>query len=394
MTASTQIQLADAIVKAVGQVVGDAPRLVPLHAPEFSDQALANVTECVTTGWVSSAGAFVTRFEQDTAAYTGAAHAVATVNGTAALHIALLLAGVGPDDEVIIPSLTFIATAAAVSYLNATPHFADIDPATLGLDPARLAQHLDNIGEQRDGACYNKQTGRRIAAIVPMHTFGHPADLDGLVDLAQRHNTPLVEDAAESLGSTFNGKHTGTFGRLGILSYNGNKIMTTGGGGMILTDDPDLAAQAKHITTTAKLPHPYEYIHDRVGYNYRMPNLNAALGVAELARLDTLIDAKRRLHARYVRALEAVDGATMFTGPHHAECNCWLNAIVLDRADAELRDAVLVALNNAKLQSRPVWQPMHRLDTFTDCPRADLSVTEEMAGRVINVPSSAQLVEL
>ena len=393
MNTATHTAFAEAVVSAVDRAVGDAPRLVPLHAPEFSEQALANVSECVTTGWVSSAGAFVTQFEQDTAAYTGAAHAVATVNGTAALHIAMLLAGVESGDEVIIPSLTFIATAAAVTYLNATPHFADVDPQTLGLSPAALAEHLADNTEQRDGRCYNKQTHARIAAIVPMHTFGHPADLDGLTKVAQDFNIPLVEDAAESLGTTFNGKHTGTFGRLGILSFNGNKIMTTGGGGMILTDDPDLAQQAKHITTTAKLPHPYEYIHDRVGYNYRMPNLNAALGVAELARLDTLITQKRALHQRYVDAFASLDGATIYTGPHHAECNCWLNAIVLDQPDPAARDTILTALNDAKLQSRPIWQPMHTLDMFQNCPRADLAVTDNLAQRIINVPSSAQLAD-
>ncbi len=391
MGQQTRADLTEKIVTAVGEVVGNAERPVALHAPKFTDESMGNLRDCITTGWVSSGGAFVTEFENLTAAYTGAAHAIAVVNGTAALHAALRLAGVGRDDEVVMPALTFVATANAATYQHAIPHFADVEPATMGLDPAKLDARLETIGERRSDGLYNKQTNRRIAAIVPMHTFGHPVDIVGLLAVAEKHGVPIVEDAAESLGSTYRGRHTGTFGRIGILSYNGNKILTTGGGGMILTNDPELADEARHLTTTAKAPHPYEYVHDRAGFNYRMPNVNAAIGCAEMKQLDETVAAKRRLHARYAEVFADLDDIDLFTGPDHAECNCWLNAIVLAPGCAELRNPVIEALNEAKLQARPIWRPMHTLEMYRGCPADDLSVTMDLAARVINVPSSAYL---
>jgi perosamine synthetase len=383
--------LADAVTAAVRHAIGPHEGLVPLHAPTLAGNAWDYVRQCIDTGWISSAGAFVTQFEQKITELTGAAHAVATVNGTAALHIALMLVGVEAGDEVICPSLTFVATANAIAYLGAVPHFVDVEPDHLGIDIPRVAAHLGRTIERRDGACFNRRTGRRIAAIVPMHTFGHPVDLDALVELAGGYDLPIVEDAAESLGSLYHDRHTGTFGRVGILSFNGNKIISTGGGGMIITDDDALSAQARHLTTTAKAPHAWEYFHDRVGYNYRLPNINAALGVAQLEQLPDLLSRKHRLAQRYAKVFADTPGVRFIADTPRTRPNHWLNAIVLDEPEA--RDAVLAALAEAQFQARPVWQPMHQLPMYDQCPGMDLGTTEAMARRVINLPSSAHLVD-
>lgn len=383
----------DAVVAAVRSVVGPraGDELVLLHGPTLGGNVWDYVKECIDTGWVSSAGAYVTRFEKLLAEFTGAKHAVAVVNGTAALHVALLLAGVERGTEVLIPSLTFVATANAVAYCGAEPHFCDVEPRTLGMDPHRLGTHLREIAEMRTGQCWNRHTGRRIAAIVPMHTFGHPVDLEGLTAVAEQWALPVVEDAAESLGSYYRGRHTGTFGRLGVLSFNGNKIVTTGGGGAILTDDDELARRARHITTTAKQPHAWEFVHDVTGFNYRMPNLNAALGCAQLEQLPDFLTSKRRLAERYMAVMAGIEGITVLREPEGSKSNYWLNAILLDKPDLATRDRLLGALNEAKLQSRPIWTPMHRLAMYRECPRMELGVTEELAQRVVNVPSSAGL---
>lgn len=266
--------------------------IVPLHEPTFDETEIEYVTDCVKSGWVSSVGKYVDRFEQELAEFTGVKRAVAVVNGTAALHIALKIVGVQPGDEVFMPSLTFVATANAATYLQAIPHFVDVSEKTLGLDPVKLEEHIKDIGEMKNGQLMNKQTGRVIRGVVPMHTFGHPVELDLLIEVCGRYNLALVEDAAESLGSYYKGKHTGGFGLVGALSFNGNKIMTTGGGGAILTNDDKLADYAKHITTTAKVPHNWAYEHDEIGYNYRMPNINAALGCAQLLKIPEFIEKK------------------------------------------------------------------------------------------------------
>ncbi len=383
--------IANSLVAAVRSVVGSSDELVLLHGPSFAGNESLYVEECIRTGWVSSAGSYVTRFEKQLAEFTGAGYAVCVVNGTAALHIALMLAGVERDSEVLTQSLTFVATANAISYCGAIPHFCDVEQRTLGLDAAKLAEHLESHAQRRGGACINRQTGRRISAIVPMHTFGHPVDLDPLLALGEKWGIPIVEDAAESLGSFYRGKHTGTLGRLGILSFNGNKIVTTGAGGAILTNDEALARRAKHITTTAKLPHAWEYVHDEVGYNYRMPNINAALGCGQLEQLPGVLEQKRRLAERYALALAGVEGAATFPEPANCRSNYWLNVVLLDRADMAQRDRILAALNGANLQSRPIWMPMHQLSMYQECPRGDLSITEDLAARAINVPSSASL---
>jgi perosamine synthetase len=379
------------IVSAIEAVLAGHATPIPLHVPRFEGDAWAYVKDCLDTGWVSSTGAYVNQFEKDLARYTGAGHAVATVNGTAALHAALQVVGVRHGDEVLAPALTFVATANAIRYCGAEPHFVDVDEPTLGVDTDRLAAHLDQITERRDGQLVNTATGRRIAALMVMHTFGHPCDLDGLSAVAERFALPLIEDAAESLGSWHHDRHTGTIGRVGVVSFNGNKIVTTGGGGAILTHDGELAAAARHLTTTAKVDHPWAYIHDQVGYNYRLPNLNAALGCAELERLPALVNQKRQLADRYRRALAAVDGAWLFEPPAFAASNHWLNALVLDRAHADQHQPMIEALRDRGWLVRAVWTPMHQLAMYQDCPRMDLSVTESLGRRLINLPSSPHL---
>lgn len=365
---------------------------VGLHEPEFSGNEWGYVKECLDTGWVSSVGKFVDRFERDLAAYTGAKYAVAVVNGTAALHVCLLLAGVERDDEVLIPALTFIATANAVSYCGAVAHFVDSDVATLGLDPAKLADYLAEIAEVRGDACFNRRTGRCIKAVVPMHTFGQPVDLDALVAVCDRYRIALVEDAAESLGSFYKGRHTGNWGCVSALSFNGNKVITTGGGGAILTNDPQLGALAKHLTTTAKVPHQWSFSHDRVGFNYRLPNINAALGCAQLEQLPGFIVEKRRLASAYQQAFADIAGLSVFVEPSFAQSNYWLNVLMLDRDNADQRDELLETSNVAGIMTRPTWTLMHQLDMFKACPRMEnLEVAEEIERRLINVPSSAHL---
>ncbi|MFP4145785.1 MAG: LegC family aminotransferase [Phycisphaeraceae bacterium] len=379
------------LIESARQVVGGGSEFIPLHTPTIGGSAWTYVKECLDTGWVSSAGAYVTRFEEEAATFTGAKRAVAVVNGTAALHTALMLVGVEAGDEVIMPSLTFVATANATRYCGAVPHFVDIETRSLGLDPAKLAAHLDRIAERRGGGTVNRETGQRIGAVVPMHTFGHPVDLDALVEVCDRWGLPMVEDAAESLGSYYKGRHTGRFGRVGILSFNGNKVITAGAGGALITDDEQLAERAKHITTTAKRPHRWAYYHDVTGYNYRMPNLNAALGCAQFEQLPGLLEAKRKLADRYAEAFADVPGVSILREPAYARSNYWLNALLLGEGQADRRDEVLDALCGADLQVRPVWIPMHELPMYQQCPRMDLPVTESIARRVINLPSSADL---
>jgi perosamine synthetase len=376
---------------AVREVLARAAHPVALHEPEFAGREWQCVKECIDTGWVSSVGAYVDRFERELAAYTGVRHAVATSNGTAALHICLLLAGVRAGDEVLLPTLTFIATANAVSYANATPHFADSESESLGIDAQKLERHLAAIATRVDGVCVNRLTGRPIRALIVMHVFGHPANVDALARVAQDFGIALVEDAAESLGSRLGARHTGGVGLVSALSFNGNKIVTTGGGGAVLTNDAALGKRAKHLTTTARVAHRWNFIHDEVGYNYRLPNLNAALGCAQLERLDDMLARKRALAARYIAAFARVQGVRFLAEPAGTTSNYWLNAIVLDAAHRGRREELLGALSDAGFMSRPIWTLMHRLPMYADCPRDDLAVAEDLEARVINLPSSAKL---
>jgi len=381
----------NAVIQALKDVTRQREDTVPLHAPVFAGNEWRYVKECLDTGWVSSVGRFVDQFERMLAEYTGARYAVATVNGTSALHAALMLAGVLPDHEVIIPAMTFVATANAVTYCGAIPHLADIDHRTLGLDPDKLEAYLREIAEVRNGVCVNRRTNREIKALVPMHAFGHPADMDKLLAVAEKYRLVVVEDAAESLGSYYKGRHTGNFGLLSALSFNGNKIVTTGGGGAILTNDPELARLAKHVTTTAKLPHPWEYNHDRVGFNYRMPNLNAALGCAQLEMLPEFLRRKRKLAEIYKERFGRVRGVRFFEEPDFAESNYWLNVLLLDPGCGDARDAVLATAHKEGIMLRPAWRLMHELPMYRECPRMDLSNAEDIARRLINIPSSADL---
>jgi len=386
---NAQSTLVSQIAEAIRSVVGAGP--VALHEPHFSGNEREYVKECLDSTYVSSVGKFVNRFEADLAAYTGAKYAVAAVNGTAALHVALRLAGVQQGDEVLVPALTFVATANAVSYCGATPHFVDSEERTLGLDPGALREYLQGIAEIRNGQCINCATGHVIRALEPMHTFGHPVDIEGVLAVARDFHLVLVEDAAESLGSFYHGRHTGTFGLMGILSFNGNKIVTTGGGGAILTNDPELAKQARHLTTTAKLPHRWEYAHDEVGYNYRMPNINAALGCAQLEQLPDFLKQKRQMFVRYQDAFADVQQVRIVTEPDGCRSNYWLQTLLLDESVASDRDAILSATNDAGLMTRPAWTLMHRLTPYCSCPRMPLPVAESLEQRLINLPSSAHL---
>ncbi len=358
---------------------------IPLHAPVFNGNESKYVMDTIDSTFVSSVGAYVDRFEHDMAAYTGSPGAVVTVNGTSALHIALLLAGVRSGDYVITQTLTFVATCNAINYCHAMPIFLDVDKNSLGLSPVAMSAWLEEFAYRDDsGCCRYRADNQIIRACVPMHTFGHPADLDGLLAVCEQWGLSLVEDAAESLGSLYKGQHTGTFGKLGILSFNGNKIITTGGGGMILADQ-ELAKHAKHITTTAKKPHPYEYVHDEIGFNYRMPNINAAMGCAQLEQLDSFIESKRQL-ARGYEQLLATSALQFVTEPQDCRSNYWLNAVICE--DRQQRDALLTVTNESGIMTRPVWQPMNQLSMFNQVPAGPLTNTQWLADRVVNLPSS------
>lgn len=386
--------LIDGVLAAVRAALPDSSKPVPLHAPEFRGHEWDYLKDCLDTGWVSSVGAYVDRFERDLQSFTGIAHAVAVSNGTAALEVCYRLAGVGPGDEVLTPTLSFIATANAITYRGAVPHFLDGEPWTLGVDPVRLDTYLGEIARIEGGVCINTLTRRPIRALTIMHVFGHPGDVEALAALAARWKLVLIEDAAEALGSRWKGRHMGGFGRLAALSFNGNKIVTTGGGGAVLTDDPELAKRAKHLTTTAKQPHRWAFDHDEVGWNYRMPNLNAALGCAQLEQLPGMLARKARLAAHYAQAFHGLDGAHMMTPREGAVVNHWLNALILDRPDRALRDQVLEVLNDAGYHARPLWTLMHRLPMYADCPSDALPVAEALENQVINLPSSAVLADV
>ena len=384
--------IANELLRRLRRVLGTARAGIPLHEPLFLGREKEYLCECVDTGWVSSVGKFVDRFEADLAAFTGARRAVALVNGTCALHLALRLAGVRPGEEVLVPALTFVATANAVAHANAVPHFIDSESSTLGMDPDELAERLAAVAEMRDNLCFNRQTGRRIAAIVPTHIFGHPVRLDELLEVANRYGLPVVEDAAESLGSSYQGVHTGLWGKIGVLSFNGNKTVTTGGGGALLFQDEQLAAKAKHLSTTAKKPHRWAFEHDHVGFNYRMPNINAALGCAQLEQLPLFLERKRALAAAYAEALADLDELRFVLEPPGTRSNYWLCALMLSPAcEGSLAD-ILDTTNAAGLMTRPAWNLLSTLPMFADCPKGDLSTASSLARRLVNIPSGPSLV--
>lgn len=358
---------------------------IPLHAPVFRGRERELVLDTIESTFVSSVGAYVDRFEKDMAAFTGSQRAVAVMNGTAALHIALKLADVLPGDLVVTQSLTFVATCNAIAYCSAEPLFVDVDRHTLGLSPTALDAWLtEHALIDDDGDCRTRVGHRRIRACLPMHTFGHPVELDALIAVCERWHLILVEDAAESLGSYYKGTHTGNFGKIGVLSFNGNKIMTTGGGGMLLTDEI-IGQRAKHLTTTAKIPHPYEFVHDEIGYNYRLPNLNAALGCAQLEQLPAFLESKRDLAARYIEFFKGTD-LQPIVEPEDCRSNYWLNGVICQ--DGAQRDALLKSTNQAGVMTRPIWALMTRLPFFAKALCGPLDNAKWLEARVVNLPSS------
>lgn len=361
---------------------------IPLHEPKFVGNEKAYLIDCIDSTFVSSVGKYVDRFEQLMADYTGAKYAIATVNGTAAIHVALELVGVGQGDEVITQPLSFIATCNAISYCGAKPIFIDVDLDTLGMSPVSLKSFLSENAKKTSTGCINKKTGKKIAAVVPMHTFGHPCRIDEIAKICEEFGMPLIEDAAESLGSYYQGKHTGTFGKLAAFSFNGNKTITTGGGGMIVTDDEVIAKRAKYITTTAKKPHPYEFVHDEIGYNYRLPNINAALGCAQMESLPRLLESKRVIASAYADFF-ATSNLTFVKESAQASANYWLNALVLE--DKQARDVFLKELNDAGVMSRPIWRLMNELPMFERCQTDALVNAKWLENRVVNIPSSARI---
>jgi len=365
---------------------------IPLHEPRFRGNEKKYINECIDSTFVSSVGKFVDLFEQKIAEYTGAKYAVAAVNGTAALHMALLLSNVGDDDEVITQPITFVATANAISYTGASPVFIDVDKDTLGLSPEKLEHWLSlnttHSSDDKQPVTINKKSGKQIKACVPMHTFGHPCRIDEIVEICNNYNITVIEDAAESLGSYYKGKHTGTFGKLAILSFNGNKTITTGGGGMILTDDEDLAKLAKHLTTQAKVPHKWEYIHDFIGYNYRLTNLAAALGVAQLEQIPGFIKAKRELAKSYKNFFINTN-IEFVNEPNNSQSNYWLNTILFENRN--VREEFLEYTNQNGIMTRPVWKLINELPMYKKCQTGDLSNAEWLADRIVNLPSSVIL---
>ena len=361
---------------------------VPLHGPKFIGNEKKYLNECIDSTFVSSVGKFVDEFERKIASYTGTKYAVATSNGTSALHIALLLANVENNDEVITQPLTFVATCNAINYCGAQPVFVDVDQDTMGMSPSALKEFLKNNTSIKNQQCINNKTGRVIKACVPMHTFGHPCKIDEIKDICNKYHIALIEDAAESLGSYYKNKHTGTFGQMGVMSFNGNKIITAGGGGCIITDDETLAKKAKHLTTTAKVPHKWKYAHDMIGYNYRMPNLNAALLVAQLEQLDGFLENKRLLANKYKEFFKKSD-IVFVTELENSKSNYWLNTIILK--DEQQRDLLLDEANSKGVMIRPVWTLMNKLTMFKHSQCYGLTNVEWLEERVVNIPSSVTL---
>lgn len=376
------------VIKYIKELYGNQ-EFTPLSVPKFLGNEKKYLDDCIDTTFVSSVGKYVDRFEEEMAKYVGAKKAVVCVNGTNALHMSLMLAGVQRDDEVLTQALTFIATCNALSYIGASPVFIDVDKSTMGLSPDALKNWLIKNSEIRNGQCYNRNSGRRIKACVPMHTFGCPVRIDEIAAICEEYHIELVEDAAESIGSRFKGQHTGTFGKVGAMSFNGNKTITTGGGGMMFFDDVELGNYAKHITTQAKIAHRWEFKHDHIGYNYRMPNINAALGCAQLENLDRFIADKRATAAAYAEFFSHIEGIEFFTEPENCYSNYWLNSVILKDRDAQLE--FLQETNDNGVMTRPIWELMNRLPMFENCENDGLMNSMWLADRVVNIPSSVRL---
>ena len=389
-TNTAEQSASEALIPKILTIVGNSTG--GLHEPLFAGNEGRYLAQCIETGYVSSVGSFVSRFEEELADYVGASHAIALVNGTSALHLTLVAVGVKPGDEVVVPAVSFVATASAVALAGATPHFVDVSSETWGMDPVELRSYLSGA-LRRDGTqLINDETGRPVTAIIPMHTLGHPCDAEGLKAVADEFGLAVVEDAAESLGSFSGGRHSGLVGNAGVFSFNGNKTITTGGGGAIVTDNAELAERIKHLSTTAKIWHRFEFDHDAVGYNYRMPNINAALGVAQLEQLPHLLERQRSLHRKYEEAIGGLGMGSLRSGTPGTTSNYWLQAFLLDRALAPQRDEILNACLDAGIPVRPLWKPLNTLSPYRASPGAPTPVAADLYSRVICLPSSASLV--
>lgn len=364
---------------------------IALHEPRFDARDQEYVRDCIETGWVSTVGKYVDGFEKKLTEITGIPHAIAVVNGTCALHACLKLVGTEIGDEVLIPSLTFVATANAVHHCGAVPHFIASEEKTLGVDPEALEDYLASIAEIKSGKCVNKKTGRVIRALIPVHIYGTPCDMEALLRTCRKYHLELVEDAAESLGSSYRGKHTGAFGKLASVSFNGNKIVTTGGGGAILTTDATVAKQAKHLTNTAKQPHPYKFFHDVAAFNYRLPNLNAALGLSQLERFDALLAKKKQIHAAYKSRVTKNAGFSIHDAPRESTSNYWLNVAILNESFGTEADTIFEKTQTHSIHTRPAWELLHTLPMYKNCPRTDMAATENLAKRIVCLPSSPHL---
>jgi perosamine synthetase len=382
--------MVDELVNLIRETFKEKEAFIPLHEPRFKGNERAYVMDAIDSTFVSSDGKYVNEFERLMAEITGVKYAVAIVNGTNALHLSLIVAGVNGGDEVLTQPLTFIATANAISYANAIPHFVDCDKETMGLSPKKLDLYLAKISEMREGECFNKETNRKISACVPMHTFGLPLYIDELAKVCDKYGITLIEDAAEGLGSYYKGQHLGSFGKLGVFSFNGNKTCTTGGGGAIVTNDEEIAKRIKHLSTQAKVQHQWEYSHDAIGYNYRMPNLNAALGCAQLEQLPSYLASKRELSAIYFEFFKQFSEVKLVREIEDASSNYWLNSIILENRKA--RDEFLVQTNAKGIMTRPVWNLLNTLEMFKQCPTANLQNAEWLADRVVNITSSVRQV--
>lgn len=383
--------LAHSIIESLRSVLPAGETPTALHEPSFGGREWEYVKECIDTGWVSSVGKYVNQFEEQIQKLTGIPYAIATVNGTSSLHLALQLADVEVGDEVLVPALSFVAPANAVSYLKAVPHFVDSDEISLGIDPRKLEIYLKSIAQKKGNQCINRITSRPIRAMIAVHTLGHPCDLDLLAKLAADYDIVFIEDAAEALGSLYKGVHVGRSGKISALSFNGNKTVTTGGGGALLTCDERIAKQLRHLSTTGRVSHPWRVAHDTVAYNYRMPNLNAALGCAQLEQLPRFLQKKRNLSERYARAFQNVSGIKFIREPSYAKSNYWLNGILLEESFQALRDELIQECHKANIFLRPAWDLLSQLPMYESCPKMDLSGAVSLQKRLINLPSSASL---
>lgn len=389
-TRSSTLPDTHTILCAIEQVVGDASRPLALHEPLFAGNEKKYVSSCIDDGWVSSAGSFVDRFERELAAFCGAQYAAVVVNGTAALHMALIASGLQPGEEVLIPSLTFVATANAVMHAGGVPHFVDVEENSLGMCPDSLDQYLKKNIVQKEGYAVNGKTQNRIRALMPVHVFGHPCQVEALARIAHAYGLAFIEDATEALGSQYDGRKVGSR-HTSVFSFNGNKIITTGGGGAVVTNDETLYKKIKHLTTTAKQPHPWAFNHDAVAWNYRLPNINAALGCAQLEQMPLFLKAKRALAQRYLDAFAAMEGVHVLKEPTGSKSNYWLNALIAVQADHDWLEHTLQFLHKEGFHCRPVWTPLHQLPMYQEAPRAELPRTESLTKRIINLPSSANL---